>query len=75
VIEVYPNPAKNLLRIKTAADEKNLRYSILNINAQTVKTGSTTNGTVSINDLPAGLYWLQCYSAESKMQVVQFVKR
>ncbi|MCX6198447.1 MAG: T9SS type A sorting domain-containing protein [Bacteroidetes bacterium] len=75
VIEVYPNPAKNLLQIKTAADEKNLRYSILNINAQTVKTGSTTNGTVSINDLPAGLYWLQCYSAESKMQVVQFVKR
>ncbi len=74
-IEVYPNPAKNLLRIKTAGDEKVLCYAVLNINAQTVKTGSTINGTISINDLPSGMYWLQCFTTESKMQVVQFVKR
>lgn len=74
-IEVYPNPAKNLLRIKTSGDEKNLRYAVLNINAQTIKTGTITNGTVSINDLPSGMYWLQCFTTEGKMQVVQFVKR
>ena len=74
-IEVYPNPSKNSLRIKTSGDEKNLRYSILNINGQVLKAGNTTNEMISISDLPSGVYWLQCYSAEGKMQVVEFLKR
>ena len=74
-VEVYPNPAKNLLHVKTAGDEKVLRFSILNLNAETVKTGSTVNSTISLSDLPAGMYWLQCFTGGNKMPVVKFVKR
>lgn len=74
-IEVYPNPAKNLLRIKSGDNEKILRYSILNINAQIVKSGSMFNGVIGISDLPSGIYWLECFAADNKTQIAEFMKR
>ena len=56
-LEVYPNPAADILYVKNLPCEQ-MDYSIFNVLGQMVATGSTS-GTISIAELENGLYFLQ----------------
>ena len=56
-LEVYPNPASDVLYVKNLPCEQ-VDYSLFNTLGQVVATGSSS-GTISVSELETGLYFLQ----------------
>ena len=56
-LEVYPNPASDLLCLKNLHGEA-VDYAILNAMGQKVKAG-TTSGIIPVADLEKGIYLLK----------------
>ena len=61
-LEVYPNPVSDVLYIKNLPCER-VEYSIFNMLGQKVVTGAS-NGTISVEALEKGLYFLQIKGAD-----------
>ena len=55
-LEIYPNPASDFLEINISCEE--VEYSIFNIMGQEVNNGFSS-GTISVEELELGLYFLQ----------------
>ncbi len=74
-INVFPNPAKNIVNI----DLKNLEVEqlrILNTSGQVLLQKATRNSTeqVNISDLPSGLYMISIITTDQEVITKQFVK-
>ena len=69
-LEVYPNPASNVLYIKNLPCET-VEYSIFNVLGQKVTSGSS-KGSISVAELEKGLYLLQI-KGEKCLETVKFV--
>lgn len=69
-LEVYPNPASDVLHINNLPCEE-VEYAIFNVIGQMVIAGST-DGTVSVADLEKGLYILQV-KGEKLHETIKFV--
>ena len=69
-LEVYPNPASDVLYINSLPCET-AEYAIFNVVGQKVIAGST-NGTISVADLEKGLYILQI-KGETFLETVKFM--
>lgn len=65
-IELYPNPAKDLININLEKGRKNVKISIYNIIGNIVKTcyfkGETNRFQISLNNLQKGIYYLNIQS-------------
>ena len=65
-IEIYPNPAKNMLFVKSLKSQTSpLHYSIFDINGQLVLRGDSNNNNFGINiqSLHPGMYVFKLYNA------------
>ena len=65
-IEVYPNPAKNMLFVKSLKSQTSpLHYSIFDINGKLVLKGVSNNNNFGINitSLNSGMYVFKLYNA------------
>jgi hypothetical protein len=71
-IEIYPNPASDFLKINISCEE--VEYSIFNIMGQEMSKGSSC-GTVSVEELESGLYFLQIHEDGSCKTAKFEVKR
>ena len=69
-IEVYPNPASDVLYMKSLQGET-VEYSIFNVLGQEIASG-TTNGNISVAGLEKGLYLLQV-KGEKLLETVKFI--
>lgn len=69
-IEVYPNPASDVLYMKSLQGET-VEYSIFNVLGQMVTSGSS-NGSISVAGLEKGLYFLQI-KGEKLLETFKFV--
>ena len=69
-LEVYPNPASDVIYINSLPCET-AEYAIFNVLGQKVVAGST-NGTISVAELEAGLYILQI-KGEKLLETVKFM--
>lgn len=70
-IGFYPNPANDIIYLNTAS-EASLQYSILSSTGQLMQSGYSS-GSISISDLPAGIYFLQLQTADG-MQAGKIIK-
>lgn len=65
-IELYPNPAQNVLYIKSSPEISSpLRYSIYDVNGKTILNGKSFKEQFSINieTLPGGMYIFKLFNA------------
>ncbi len=65
-IEVYPNPAKNMLFVKSIKNQTSpLHYSIFDINGKVVQKGNSNinNFGINIQSLNPGIYVFKLYNA------------
>lgn len=69
-LEVYPNPATDVLFLKNHPDEA-VEYTIFNAMGQKVKTGFT-QGTISVAELGKGLFLLQIGGGKN-LETAKFV--
>jgi uncharacterized repeat protein (TIGR01451 family) len=72
LINLYPNPASNLLNIETGQP---MQIEILNLQGQIIKRFKTNEGQTSIDvsGFPAGLYFLKA-ATENNISVKKFIK-
>ena len=71
-LEVYPNPATDVLRLKNLPREA-ADYAIFNVMGQKVKSGSTS-GTITVAELGRGVYLLQI-EGDNHLEKAKFVVR
>lgn len=71
-LEIYPNPASDFLEINISCEE--VEYSIFNIVGQEMSKG-TSCGTVPVEELEPGLYFLQIKDEELFKTAKFIVKR
>ena len=64
-IQVYPNPSNGVFNIET---EGETAITIYNLMGQTVATGKTENGVVTVSNLSSGVYFVK--SGEGMVQKV-----
>jgi hypothetical protein len=72
-IKVYPNPAKNLVKVDfTALERSNIRYSLINAEGKKISEGIASNGSVLFNNLISGVYFV-VFETEVDRYVQQFI--
>lgn len=71
-LDVYPNPATDILTIKT--DQHIENFSVFSVSGQLMLSGTTPSKEIFIRDLPSGMYLLNVQSGDS-VQKVKFIKR
>lgn len=72
---VYPNPTKDIIHLKI--EPINANYILTDINGKCVETGdfkSTENPSISVANLPDGVYFILLRDSNSKESKVRFVK-
>jgi len=74
-VSIYPNPAANYLMVETAITDQFDRYLIADILGGEIQSGSMhqLQTMLSVEELPAGIYYLILQSSEGKI-AKQFVK-
>jgi hypothetical protein len=77
IIQVYPNPAHNILKIVLPEEYSFTHYNVTDISGRTLLTSSITSfnklQTINVQTLHAGTYLLVLYNKEGT-QVVKFIK-
>lgn len=68
--EVYPNPVKDILNIKTSGTVKSVE--IFNTSGSKVKEGKSTN--IDMKQLPAGMYMVKITDSEGKTTTKKVIK-
>jgi hypothetical protein len=71
-IEVFPNPAMDLLYFKPRLSSV-FTYQIINTLGSVLQQGETSDSGITIQYLPAGIYFLHLFSAQNQL-VKLFVK-
>jgi len=77
VVRIYPNPATDLLRIRTGRNFKISNVVIVSITGSVVKSvpiGATSEATVDISTLVPGIYFITIQGAEYTV-TEKFIKR
>ena len=70
IFAVYPNPAKDVLTIHHSAFRiPHSEFRITNLLGQTLMTGTLSEGTIDVSDLPKGMYFVAINN-----QSLKFVK-
>jgi hypothetical protein len=77
VLKAWPNPAYELLNFKVGDPVKNYRLSVINLVGETVREIKLQqlNGQLNINDLPAGIYFLQLTDNETTLETLKIIKQ
>lgn len=64
--EVYPNPAKEVLFVKTKFDDTIIGYDIFSIYGEKITSDSfISNNSIPLNDLNSGVYILQIHTSDN----------
>ena len=75
-LQVYPNPADNVLNIGIAHANNATTISVADMLGRTLQTVPVTGNTtkMDISGLPAGIYAVSCFENGSKIATTRFVK-
>ncbi len=74
-IKLYPNPAKEFIKIELSELPINIEYNIISLNGQILKTGSINDyaQTIFIQDLIDGMYIINLKTDRSIIQSQKFI--
>ncbi len=75
-INLFPNPTLNIINIKTS-EFKNLSYNISDTNGKLLKEGKlvSENTEISVNRLPAAVYFFTITNNNKIIRIFQIVKQ
>lgn len=68
--DVYPNPTSDVLQVSLT----NFSYEIYNYAGALVQK-DRSNGTIQVNELTNGIYWLHVTTTNGTLETVKFVKQ
>jgi hypothetical protein len=74
-ITIYPNPTKGVVYIETPDVEDDMNYSIMNSYGQCLETGTLNSNELSLEKLPAGIYFVQFSSKNQPITTKKIIKQ
>lgn len=75
LFNIYPNPASDLLNIKSFIDTGILEYSIMNANGKFIEQGKMIgNKSINTSTYANGLYLIKIFSANGDYETLSFMK-
>ncbi len=72
---VYPNPAGEVLYLRTAENERVRTFSVYSVTGQRMQVVALADGGLDVSRLPAGAYFLRLEYADGRAAVSKFLKR
>lgn len=78
LIDLYPNPAQTYIQIKSDIEFGKCTYNITDVLGRNIKSGelnSLSQSTIHINELNAGVYFLNINFNSNEIVVKKFVKQ
>jgi len=69
-LQLYPNPADDIISIKWPPKVNEINYHIFNINGQIIGNGKLTRedrNAINVSQLPTGIYWIQINNEENQL--------
>lgn len=78
LISLYPNPAQSYLQIKSDVDFGKCNYTIIDVTGRTVRAGNLSDlnqSLININELNAGIYFLNLNFDNHQSSIKKFVKQ
>lgn len=73
-VELFPNPAKGLIKINAAFMLDKAMFKIMNNNGQMMQSGTLQNAQLNIGNLPVGQYHLLITTADGENVSAKFLK-
>ena len=70
-IQIYPNPASDILNIDTSIS----LYNIKDVNGRSVAKGNNVDGQIEIQDLTPGIYFIEATGSTKKFKTNRFIKQ
>jgi len=70
---LYPNPAENYIQVKMLDIKEGTTYRIANMLGQTISEGVLYKGSIAIDELQSGIYFMEVNDGEELM-IKRFVK-
>jgi len=67
-IQVYPNPANNILRVQTEQDER-IDYQIVDQLGRILNKGELIDHAISLEQIPSGHYILQLLNEKGQKSI------
>ena len=76
LIEIFPNPFDEIIHLQNQTEEKELILTLYDekmalVKKITIQTGFSNDGTISFQDLEAGVYFLHIHSENGKVNSMQ----
>lgn len=78
LISLYPNPAQSYLQIKSDVDFGKCNYTIIDVTGRTIRAGNLNDlnqSIININELNAGIYFLNLNFGNNQSAIKKFVKQ
>jgi len=73
-LEVYPNPAGQYIEVKTGEPITGLKYTILDILGNELKTGTVNGDRIDLGTLAAGVYLARFQDAKGRLSQKKIIK-
>lgn len=73
-IKLYPNPARNIIRLNADLFGKNTEYTILSVDGKAILSGKLLDQSIEIYDLRSGVYFIQ-FNDSGRKYYAKFVKQ
>lgn len=70
-LSIYPNPVTDMLHLNVSGE---LHVTCFDISGKVVLNTNTEQGTLSVTDLPDGLYWITAYDKQGNRYQTKFSK-
>ena len=71
--KIYPNPASDRIFISGEMSNRPIEFTIYSSTGVNMRSGKTSNGSISVSDLPQGVYMIECLQGHKKT-TSRFVK-
>jgi len=73
-IEIYPNPASDILQIRNLTDVGSTKIQIVNMHGSTISEQTLKDPNIDISNLNSGVYILKVSSKENSL-IKRFIKK
>lgn len=73
-IQVFPNPAKDIIEIGLPENKLIIKWNVFDINGKNIKIEKNLGNKINITNLKAGIYFIKIINSENEIFYGKFIK-
>lgn len=72
---IYPNPTSSIITVKNNGSSEMKSFEIYSVTGKKIKHDSLTNNSISMENLPSGIYFLKLYFDNDRIENHKIIKQ